>query len=86
VRKIASEVAAQPERVANDPTPICHLTEFGDSSLNFSLRFWIKDAEEGVTNVKGQVFLGLWDAFKENGIQIPYPHREVFIRREEAVS
>lgn len=83
VRKIASEVAVQPDRVADDPAPVCHLTEFGDSSLNFALRFWIKDAQEGVTNVKGQVFLGLWDAFKENGIQIPYPHREVFIRREE---
>ena len=83
IRKIAAEVALQPDRVAKDPEPICHLTEFGDSSLNFKLRFWITDAQDGVTNVKGQVFLGLWDAFKENGIQIPYPHREIFIRREE---
>ena len=83
VRKIAIEVASQPERVVSDPVPVCHLTEFGDSSLNFTLRFWILDAQDGVTNVKGEVFLGLWDAFKEHGIQIPYPHREIFIRREE---
>ena len=83
VRKIASEVAVLPDRVVNDPAPVCHLSEFGDSSLNFKLRFWITDAEEGVTNVKGQVLLGLWDAFKENNIKIPYPHREIYIRNEK---
>ena len=84
VRKIAAEVAVLPDRVVSDPAPVCHLSEFADSSLNFKLRFWITDAEEGVTNVKGQVLLGLWDAFKENNIQIPYPHREIYIRNEKA--
>jgi len=67
------------ERIAQNPAPVCHMTEFGDSSLNFSLRFWIKDAEQGVTNIKGAVMLALWDAFKENDIEIPYPHREVYM-------
>jgi small-conductance mechanosensitive channel len=44
------------------------------------LRFWIQDPEKGVTNVRGEAFLGLWDAFKDNGIEIPYPHREVLLR------
>ncbi len=82
VRKIASEVAQIPERVVSTPAPVCHLCEFGDSALNFKLRFWITDAQEGVTNVKGLVLLGLWDAFKEHGIKIPYPHREIYIRNE----
>ncbi len=76
---IAIEAAKRPERVVETPEPVCWLLEFGDSSLNFTLRFWIKDAEEGVTNVQGNVMLALWDAFKENNIEIPYPHREVFV-------
>lgn len=76
---VAKEAAKKPARVVETPEPVCWITEFGDSSINFSLRFWIKDAEGGVTNVKGEVYLALWDAFKENGIQIPYPHREVFV-------
>lgn len=79
VKKLAEAAAAKPERVVNDPNPVCWMVEFGDSSLNFSLRFWIKDAEAGVTNIRGTVMMELWDAFKENGIQIPYPHREVYM-------
>jgi small-conductance mechanosensitive channel len=52
--------------------------------LDFVLRFWIQDPERGVTNVRGEAFLGLWDAFKENGIEIPYPHREVLLRSPHA--
>ena len=76
---LAVEAASKPARVVETPKPVCWLIEFGDSSLNFSLRFWIKDSEAGVTNVKGDVMLALWDTFKENGVSIPYPHREVFM-------
>lgn len=83
VRKIAAEAAAKPERVQKDVTPVCHLVEFGDSSINFSLRFWIRDAEKGITNIKGEVLLAVWDALKKHGIKIPYPHREVFIHQTD---
>jgi small-conductance mechanosensitive channel len=56
------------------------LTGFGDSSLDFVLRFWIHDPQGGVMNVKGEVLLAVWDAFKEHGIEIPYPHRQLLIR------
>ncbi len=79
IRRMAVEAAKTPERVAQDPEPVCHLAEFGDSSLNFVLRFWIIDPEQGVTNIKGQVLLALWDAFKEKGIDIPFPHRHVIL-------
>lgn len=84
VKKIAEETATKPERVQESPAPVCHLYEFGDSSLNFTLRFWIRDAERGVTNIKGEIYLALWDAFKANGIKIPYPHREVYLHPADA--
>ncbi len=83
VREVACAAAATADRVVADPAPVCHLSEFGDSSLNFLLRFWVNDPENGVANVSGQVMLALWDALKENGIGIPYPHREVFVHQAE---
>ena len=81
VKRVAEEAATKPERVVETPQPLAHLIEFGDSSLNFVMRFWIRDAQRGVTNVRGQVMLELWDAFQEHDIKIPYPHREVYIHR-----
>jgi len=79
VRRMAVEAAKTPERVAQDPAPVCHLIAFGDSSIDFVLRFWIVDPEEGVTNLKGQIFLALWDVFKEKGIEIPFPRRHLIL-------
>lgn len=79
VRRIAVEAAASVERVRDQPQPICHLTEFGDSSLNFILRFWVADPQNGLTNVRGLVLLACWDAFKAAGIDIPFPHRQLLI-------
>jgi len=80
VKQLGIEAAKKPDRVVDSPSPVCHLVEFGDSSLNFVLRYWIKDAEKGITNTRGDVMLALWDILKENDISIPYPHREVFVK------
>ncbi|MDX8452888.1 mechanosensitive ion channel [Mesorhizobium sp. VK9D] len=80
VSDLAIEAAISVGRVEADRRPVCWLTGFGDSSLNFVLRFWIRDPQQGLTNVRGKVLLALWDTFKKNGIGIPYPHREVIVR------
>ncbi|SKA33479.1 mechanosensitive ion channel family protein [Consotaella salsifontis] len=80
VIRVAKEAAKKPERVVSHKEPVCWMTDFGDSSLDFVLRFWIKDPPAGIANVRGQVLLALWDAFKENGIDIPFPHREVIFK------
>jgi small-conductance mechanosensitive channel len=77
VRRVAVEAAAGVERVLSTQRPVCHITGFGDSSVDYILRFWISDPTGGLTNIRGNVFLALWDAFKENGISIPFPQREV---------
>ena len=83
VRALAREAAQAHDRTVDDPKPVCHITEFGESSVNYVLRFWISDPEKGVTNIRGDVFLNLWDKFKEAGISIPYPHREVFLHQAD---
>src|SRR5438105_6228367 len=57
VRELAVEVAKRTRRVLASPTPVCHLTQFGDSAVNLLLRFWIEDPANGVTNIKGAVLL-----------------------------
>jgi len=80
VIRLAKESCVEVDRVTASPAPVCWMTEFGDSSINFLLRFWIADPQQGLTNIRGKVLLALWDTFKENGISIPFPHREVIVR------
>ncbi|WP_439103374.1 mechanosensitive ion channel family protein [Celeribacter marinus] len=77
VRAIAIEAANTVGRVLATRPAVCHIVGFGDSSVDYILRFWITDPTGGLTNVRGDVYLALWDAFKENGISIPFPQREV---------
>ena len=77
VRKLAIAAAASVDRVLEIRPPVCHIVGFGDSSVDYILRFWIKDPTAGLTNIRGNVYLALWDAFADNGISIPFPQREV---------
>ncbi|WP_269584665.1 mechanosensitive ion channel family protein [Roseibium sp. Sym1] len=88
VSRLAIEAASSVGRVESNRRPVCWLTGFGDSSLDFVLRFWIHDPQQGLTNIRGKVLLALWDTFKENNIAIPYPHREIIMKKEvgEAVA
>ena len=77
VRRVAVEAAPGVKRVLSSTKPVCHITGFGDSSVDYILRFWITDPIEGLTNIRGHVYLALWDAFKAHDISIPFPQREV---------
>lgn len=74
------ESANETERVISDPEVRCLLIGFGDNSVDLQLRFWIADAHNGVQNVKSAVLLKVWDKFKAEGIEIPYPQRDLHIR------
>ena len=77
VRKVAIEAASSVSRVLSHRPPVCHIVGFGDSSVDYILRFWISDPTGGLTNIRGNVFLALWDAFQDQNISIPFPQREV---------
>ena len=82
VRRLAIEAAKGVNRVLSSRPPVCHIVGFGDSSVDYILRFWITDPSGGLTNIRGNVFLALWDTFQENGISIPFPQREVKMLNE----
>jgi small-conductance mechanosensitive channel len=79
VCKLAIETAAAAPRALKNKPPNCILIEFAEAGMKFSLTFWIADPD-GMDNVKSDVMLALWDAFKREGIRVPYPVRELRIR------
>jgi small-conductance mechanosensitive channel len=80
--RLMTEAAAVQERVLADPPPKVFLTQFADSSINLELGFWIDDPEKGKGNVVSDINFAIWRAFKENGVSIPFPQREVRILNE----
>jgi small-conductance mechanosensitive channel len=68
------------ERVLKQPKPVCLLMGFGDSSVDLELRFWIQDPMSGVSNVKSEVLLHVWNRFHANDIELPFPQRDLHIK------
>lgn len=83
--RLAEEAAAGQIRVRKDPAPSCRMRGFGDSSIDLELRFWVVDPGEGRGNIISEVLLSIWDAYKENGIEIPYPRRELYLHADRKV-
>jgi small-conductance mechanosensitive channel len=84
--RLMREAAAAQPRVLADPPPRVFLTLFADSSINLELGFWIDDPEEGKGNVISDINLAIWRAFREHGIEIPFPQREVRLLNEKAAA
>jgi small-conductance mechanosensitive channel len=77
--QLCVEAAGKVERVLKYPAPVCILKGFGDNAVNLELRFWIHDPMNGVSNVKSEVLLHIWDSFHAHKIAFPYPQRDVHI-------
>jgi small-conductance mechanosensitive channel len=79
VCKLAIDIAATAPRALKGRPPGCILVEFAEAGMKFSLTFWIADPD-GMDTVKSDVMLSLWEAFKREGIRVPYPVREIRVR------
>ena len=78
--KLCVEAALATPRIMQSPEPRCLLKGFGDSSVDLELRVWIEDPSNGRSNVLSEILLGVWDRFHEQGIEIPYPQRDLHLR------
>jgi small-conductance mechanosensitive channel len=72
-RAVAVTAAQSVEQVLKAPPPVCHLTGYGASAIEYVLWFWIKDAATGPTGVRSAVMIALWDTFGREGIKLPIP-------------
>lgn len=70
----------------SDPAPQCFLRNFGDSSIDFILLFWIEDVVTGRWKPKSDVMFAIWHKFRDNGIEIPFPQRDLHIKNPAALT
>ncbi|MGJ8653347.1 MAG: mechanosensitive ion channel family protein [Opitutaceae bacterium] len=80
VRDILIEAATEHSACLDEPAPNCYLREFGDSSVNFILHFWLADVTSGRWGPQSEVMLSVWRKFKTHEIEIPFPQRDVHIK------
>ena len=78
------EAAGDVARVLKEPKTVVLMKGFGDSSVDLEARIWINDPRNGISNVKSEVLLRVWDRFHAAGIEIPYPQRDLHIRSNSA--
>ncbi len=78
--ELCEESAKEVERVIEDPAPVCLLAGFGDNSVDLEVRVWISDPHNGLSNIKSQLLLKVWETFHKNNIEIPYPQRDIYIK------
>jgi len=76
---IMATAAKAQERVLAEPAPAVLLREFADSGINLELGFWVADPELGTGQLRSDINLAIWREFKQAGISIPFPQREVRI-------
>lgn len=74
---LLQQAARVSPRVLDDPAPGAALVDFGADGLNLALTFWIGDPENGRLNVTSEVNREILRLFRENGIEIPFPQRDV---------
>ncbi len=86
--RLITDVALAQERVlrATAMAPVVNVLGFGESGIELELAVWINDPENGQASLKSALNVGIWKAFQEHGIGIPYPTREVRILGAERQS
>ncbi|MEW6164706.1 MAG: mechanosensitive ion channel domain-containing protein [Pseudomonadota bacterium] len=77
VQRLLIDAALAQPRVLREPEPRAHVMLFADSGIDMELRFWIADPEAGTGQIKSDIHLAIWKAFRAEGIEIPFPQREV---------
>lgn len=65
------------DRVLADPAPVARLLGFGENGIDLDLRIWVTSPELGINNVRSEINLAIWRAFKAHGITRPLPQREM---------
>lgn len=73
------EAAQENDRVLKAPPPATRLIGFGENAVDLELRIWVNDPEAGVVNVASDIRLAIWDKFHAEGIEFPFPQRDLHI-------
>ena len=78
--QLLKNAALTQDRVLKEPGPSVALSNFGADGLEFTLGYWVDDLDRGQLNLRSEINLAVLAAFRQNGIDIPYPQRVVHQR------
>ena len=79
VLKLLEQTALSVPRVLNHPAPRALQVHYGDSAIEYSLRYWISDPMNNI-GIVSEVNQAIWTAFKREGIEIPFPQQVNTVR------
>lgn len=79
VHRVLTEIAEAHPTILKNPAPMAVFTGFGDSSLDFELRFFLADVMSQL-DIQNDIRFAIYERFKEEGIEIPFPQRDLHIR------
>ncbi len=79
------EAANEHPRCSKSPAAECFLVNYGESSVDFTLYFWVDNIIDGRKRPRSDVLFAIWRKFKENGIEIPFPQRDLHIKNQGAL-
>jgi small-conductance mechanosensitive channel len=84
VKRILEAAAAREPLVEKYQPPAARFTEYGDSSINFELLFWINVQKTARRKVRSALYFAIFEELQTAGIEIPFPQRDLHIRSKVA--
>ena len=79
-QKLMIQAARESQRVMEQRPPTVWLIGFGESSVDHEILVWINDPEGGIGSVRSEVLNRVWVLFREHGIEIPFPQRDIRVK------
>jgi small-conductance mechanosensitive channel len=79
-QRLMIEAAKAPARVLKTPEPSVWLRGFGESTVDHEILVWISDPQAGVGGVQSEILNRVWELFKEYGVELPNPQRDIHIK------
>lgn len=84
VMRILYEVTLTQDGIEKEPKPFVRFINFGDSSLDFLVIFWSEEVFR-VHNIKSELRVKIFNAFREHKISIPFPQRVIHFKKDEEI-
>jgi len=80
---VGAAVASHPDVLTKPEGPEVELKAFGERGIEFGVEFWCKGLDDGENAYSSDVLFLIWNALKDNHIEIPYPRREIKILEDK---
>jgi small-conductance mechanosensitive channel len=85
VRDLLQQILNEHHEIMKNPEPYLLFTGLGESSLNFSMYFWVSDFVEA-KRIRSEVLFRVFDVLKEHQIEIPFPQQDIHLYTEQGDS